>query len=982
MKKIALSFFLISFATLSFSSNSSDTFKEYCKTSYKNLGAHLIKISKEELALKCVKNLSNVHKVSFDIERERVPSFWDEYFSSEKNSLFVYNKYITLCGTFMENKKKICDRYREFFLQATLNGDSSFLEQLKYDTEIIKEFYEKSQEGSYSEIRNKIVSERERYFYENFNVDCSNYEDFKNFDYLGTRQEFQFELLDSMYFCLSDADDLYIHKLINDIVIAVDNDSRFLSTTEFRIITNAAYYLSNLGPDSTLKKLDEILLKRFDLIDLQNDLVNTWLDFKGEYYWADILEGISLLYLNMNDYYLRKSYVFMEEYIEERNQFIEIFIKNFYSGPNKDLRQEVTIYGDSGLKTLMLQRQDGSKSCDLAANYFDQGIKELKELEASNLLYKDFDWLNSFGSNLLMLSNCYLEAKYIELEKMISLEDRPSFTSYKLADIKKSKYYLLEVEKIFTFLKRENINIPVIENTLALFIKERINFIEERNENHIENLNSIFDNFLNQEPFIENLFWDDLLKELIFSYAGHLNYLEKSNSLPIKVVSLDELNQLRERLINAKALEFSMILNSTTFDKLKENLITNSKNIDALEKKIEENYEIKKIKDLEFLYLERQRIIKKIYSANEKFNKFKNSDLTSLNKFVQNLNKNEAILSFQTSASGISINVRTKEASQNFFSPLYNEYLIDILTKDLRDSLEKGYKDDSYRFDLAFLLYRALFEQVDNYLGGNYTVYLFGAELEDLPFPVLISSEIENQNDPFYKKIIEADWLIDDYNFLRIYPVNNEEKKYFKNKFLGIANSTFTKNNLSHLSYVEEEIKDLALSSQSNENIFFGDNATKQNFITFSEQNFERIAIATHSIEPYWNGLSSEPAIVFNDKNDDYILSASEISVMNIESDIVVLSVCNSDFKDFNAIYKSFLVAGSNSVLYAHWELNDEAAPELTDAFFKRLWFNPSKPKHESLRDSILEIKSDFSDNKFAHPFFWGSFGLAYGSIN
>ena len=49
MKKIALSFFLISFATLSFSSNSSDSFKEYCKTSYQNFGAHLIKISKEEL---------------------------------------------------------------------------------------------------------------------------------------------------------------------------------------------------------------------------------------------------------------------------------------------------------------------------------------------------------------------------------------------------------------------------------------------------------------------------------------------------------------------------------------------------------------------------------------------------------------------------------------------------------------------------------------------------------------------------------------------------------------------------------------------------------------------------------------------------------------------------------------------------------------------------------------------------------------------
>ena len=104
--------------------------------------------------------------------------------------------------------------------------------------------------------------------------------------------------------------------------------------------------------------------------------------------------------------------------------------------------------------------------------------------------------------------------------------------------------------------------------------------------------------------------------------------------------------------------------------------------------------------------------------------------------------------------------------------------------------------------------------------------------------------------------------------------------------------------------------------------------------------------------------------------------------MMNIETDMVVLSSCNTEQKDFNSIYKAFLVAGSNSVLYTHWELDTKSAPEITESFFKKLWFDPDVPKHESLRQTLLEMKSDFSDTKYAHPSFWGNFTLAYGTIN
>ena len=65
---------------------------------------------------------------------------------------------------------------------------------------------------------------------------------------------------------------------------------------------------------------------------------------------------------------------------------------------------------------------------------------------------------------------------------------------------------------------------------------------------------------------------------------------------------------------------------------------------------------------------------------------------------------------------------------------------------------------------LAHVLFQGLFEKVDEFLGGDYTIYLYGSELEEIPFHALISKEVRNGKD-LYKSLIQADWLIDRYNF-------------------------------------------------------------------------------------------------------------------------------------------------------------------------------------------------------------------------
>ena len=362
---------------------------------------------------------------------------------------------------------------------------------------------------------------------------------------------------------------------------------------------------------------------------------------------------------------------------------------------------------------------------------------------------------------------------------------------------------------------------------------------------------------------------------------------------------------------------------------------------------------------------------KKLYELNS----------SDLNKFRNKLKEKEAILSYHSGLTGTIAILQTRD-DRKIFNFKINEHELNHLNRMLRKSIVKGFKDNEFDFATSYDLYKKIFFEVDSYLNGAATIYLYGSELQNLPFNALVSKKSKDINRNL-EKLLEASWLIDKHNFIRIFPINQDRNITFEDKFLGFANSAEqNKYNLVSIGNVLEEVEQLAIASQS-KNIFANEQATKQSFLTESQKNVERIVIATHSLPPFWQGKSNEPALFFSDvETNNFFLTASEIAELNIQSDLIVLSACNSDLRNFNSLYRAFLVAGANSVLYSNWELSTRSAPELTTKFFSSLYFDPLKDKHEALREAILEIKNDFSENKFAHPAYWANFSLAYGSLN
>ena len=972
---LVLCFFLIS--PFSYASNIGQTSNPdqsdiYCKDSYEYYGPHLIALNPIDSAISCLESLEKKYQVSFDPEKERNESFWKDYFSKKDVGLYFYNDFLKTCKYLNEeDTKDYCKKYEKFISEATLKGDETYINEVIYNDLLAEKCFKISLEDCYNDLRNSFWSKKDFEIFNQFELslylgfpdNCSNYKDYKEVQFTRFKKRSdQAKFLFAIFECTRESDDIFAHKLVKDILDFLNHENPYFSLSEFVLISNVSYFIVNYGSNADLERLEKIVINRTGLEDLDSDLLLTWLKNLSEIEESNsralnVIHGSSLkyTYLNFNELYLNRHWQRPFEFAETRTNVINALDK-FSSNSTM-----ATFNSDTGLQILQLGRlenlKEGTKSCDLSATFFDKAI------ESNNDKYESASL--SLAENLLLLTNCYLDTKFEENR-----------------NIKKAEAYLLASEKIYISLSKSLRD--KISDTFRAFLKLKIEFFEGNKKDHLDKLNLIFKDFLANENNFKVFTWDDLFDELITSYAFHVSaLLDDGIFYEDLAVKIENLIQLKEKVDSLNSLKYSELLNKDSLSLEKEKFENNFNSINALEKSLKDNFEARKLKELERLYGERRKIVNDIYSTNAKFEKFKNTDFAEIEKISRNLKTNEAILYLHTSPSGsFSILKLQDQKDDRFFYTQVNAYTFELFTKDLRKSILDGYGKDSFRFETAFALYRMLFKSIDEYLGGDFNIYLYGSKLESLPYQVLISEPIEDLDANFYKKLLDANWLIHKYNFSRIYPIKNKLNKTYKNKFLGIANSSFKQTKLAPLINASNEIKSMAIASQSNENLFFDKDATKKNFLKFSEQDFERVAIATHAVEPFWNGVTSEPAIIFNDLEKDFILTASEISTMNINSDMVVLSMCNSDIKSFNSIYKSFLVAGSNSVLYTHWELDDKSAPEITEDFFKRLWFNPSVPKHELLRESLLEIKANYSNTKFAHPAFWGNFTLAYGALN
>jgi CHAT domain-containing protein len=131
--------------------------------------------------------------------------------------------------------------------------------------------------------------------------------------------------------------------------------------------------------------------------------------------------------------------------------------------------------------------------------------------------------------------------------------------------------------------------------------------------------------------------------------------------------------------------------------------------------------------------------------------------------------------------------------------------------------------------------------------------------------------------------------------------------------------------------------------------------------------------------------VRAEPALVLTipekpTDEDDGLLRASDVALLKMNADFVVLSACDTAAGDkpgaeaLSGLARAFFYAGARSLLVSNWEVDSESTVALMTGLFDALKNNPHLSHAEALRLSMLQMLGNSSKPEWAQPKFWAPF--------
>jgi CHAT domain-containing protein/Tfp pilus assembly protein PilF len=299
-------------------------------------------------------------------------------------------------------------------------------------------------------------------------------------------------------------------------------------------------------------------------------------------------------------------------------------------------------------------------------------------------------------------------------------------------------------------------------------------------------------------------------------------------------------------------------------------------------------------------------------------------------------------------------------ANLNFFnSALHSEYSSDYV----------AYRNASYN------LYERLIRPAEPLLKNKNLLVIPGGRLSLIPFDVLI--------DKPYKESDKCDYGKESY-LLRKYPIGYAYSAtlYYNSiniknssspKFLGIApDYKNSKDSLRSIPLGLKSVRRIALLTLGKS--LTGSKATEANFKKYCGK-YDIIHFYAHGFEDTLNLANSMLFLSPQaDSADDGYLHAWEINSMQINAELVVLASCNSGSGKLSkgegelSISRSFMYAGSQSVVMSLWRAYDRSTIGMLNSFYQNLL--KGMRKDEALRLAKLDYLEK-ANPVLAHPRFW-----------
>jgi len=186
------------------------------------------------------------------------------------------------------------------------------------------------------------------------------------------------------------------------------------------------------------------------------------------------------------------------------------------------------------------------------------------------------------------------------------------------------------------------------------------------------------------------------------------------------------------------------------------------------------------------------------------------------------------------------------------------------------------------------------------------------------------------------------------------------------------------------------------LNASAAQDVLLGAQATEGRLKELSESGeLARYAIlhfATHGALAGQVPGSAEPGLILTPPaggggaaaalaRDDGYLTASEIAMLRLDADWVVLSACNTAgaqnerAEPLSGLAQAFFYAGARALLVSHWEVGSEAAVHLVTRTFAHLQADPRIGRAEAFRLAMRDLIETGSLPE-AHPSQWAPFAL------
>lgn len=186
------------------------------------------------------------------------------------------------------------------------------------------------------------------------------------------------------------------------------------------------------------------------------------------------------------------------------------------------------------------------------------------------------------------------------------------------------------------------------------------------------------------------------------------------------------------------------------------------------------------------------------------------------------------------------------------------------------------------------------------------------------------------------------------------------------------------RSHLPRLPRTRDEVEYVAsLIPTGRKRLYLGKASTEKAFKREPLDQYRWIHLATHSLIDARNPGRSAVVLAFDDANDeDGFLRATEITELNLNCDLVILSACEtgrgqlSSGEGIIGLSRAFFIAGARSLVVSQWAVSDISTAQLMKDFYQQLVNNAAKSA--ALREAKLRMLHGGSETR--HPYYWAPF--------